>query len=158
METIQITKQNAQKAYENGCDDVKTVLENLFGKELFVPKDITDRVKTFHDACSVLVVNPDDVIPDSVPAADSKSIVAYCQLIIIARALNEGWVPDWKNASEYKYYPWFDMSSGSGLSCFDYDDRYSFSPVGSRLCFKSRQLAEYAGKQFIDLYKDFFII
>ena len=158
MENLQIKKENALKAYQEGCNDVKNVLSNLFGKEIFIPKNITDRVKTFEEACSLLGKDPNDFLPDGVPAEDSNSIVAYCKLIIIARALNEGWVPDWKNSNQYKYYPWFDMSSGSGLSYYGYAGQYSLSTVGSRLCFKSRELAEYAGTQFIDLYKEFFII
>lgn len=31
----------------------------------------------------------------------------------------------------------------------------SRSKFGSRLAFKNRELAEYSGKQFIDIYKDF---
>jgi hypothetical protein len=50
------------------------------------------------------------------------------------------------------------MESGSGLSYDVYDYWRAVASVGSRLCFKSRELAEYAGKQFIDIYTDFFII
>ena len=31
----------------------------------------------------------------------------------------------------------------------------SFAEFASRLAFKNRELAEYSGKQFIDIYKDF---
>jgi hypothetical protein len=158
MDTLQITKDNALKAYNEGCDDVKKVMCNLFGKENFIPKNIMDRVKTFEDALMVLGKYESDILPDGVPAADSKSIIAYCKLIIIARALNEGWVPDWKDQRQYKYYPWFDMSSGSGLSFDVCGGQRSNSYVGSRLCFKTAELAKYAGTQFIELYKDFFII
>ena len=34
----------------------------------------------------------------------------------------------------------------------------STSYVGSRLCFKSKDLATYAGTQFLDIYKDFFTV
>ena len=156
-ETLQITKANAIKAYNNGCSDVKNVLSNLFGAKTFVPEKISDLVRTFEDACEALGIDPGGITIEA-PSRDLKSIIAYQKLIIITRALNEGWTPNWSNSSEYKYYPWFDMSSGSGLSYGGYDYLYSTSNVGSRLCFKSRELAEYAGKQFIDIYTDFFII
>ena len=35
---------------------------------------------------------------------------------------------------------------------------YSLAYIGSRLCFKSDTLAEYAGKQFIQLWMDFYLI
>jgi len=50
------------------------------------------------------------------------------------------------------------MSSGSGLAYDGYGTRVSDTSVGSRLCFKSSELAEYAGRQFQDIYKEFMII
>ncbi|MNY77977.1 hypothetical protein D3C86_2180520 [compost metagenome] len=50
------------------------------------------------------------------------------------------------------------VGSGAGFSFFDYAFDHSGSCVGSRLVFKSRELAEYAAKQFINEYKDFFTL
>ena len=49
-------------------------------------------------------------------------------------------------------------SSAGRFSFNDSDNQYSRSAVGSRLCFKSKDLATYAGTQFLDIYKDFFTI
>ena len=122
-----------------------------------VTENIKDRIKTFEDACNELGIDSSEVSASGKIEEAFDSIAAYTKLIIIIRALNEGWKPDWDNHSEYKYYPWFNMS-GSGLSFFGSVNRRSFSCVGSRLCFKSRELAEYAGKQFIDIYSKFFLI
>ena len=115
------------------------------------------KIKTFEGACKALKLNPKTVLPDvnGMPEHHQKSIISHAKLVIIAEALNEGWKPDWKNSDEWKYYPWFRMSSGSGLAYGDYGSLYSGSIVGSRLCFKSSALAKYAGTQFIDLYSDF---
>lgn len=43
-------------------------------------------------------------------------------------------------------------------SSSNYAPSYTTAYVGSRLCFKSEDLAVYAGKQFIDLYMDFNLI
>lgn len=119
---------------------------------------ITERIKTFEDACQILGIDPATVIPAlQGQSRDAMSIIAYCKLIIIIRALNEGWKPNWKDSSQWKYYPWFDMS-GSGLSYDDYGHVISFSCVGSRLAYKSEELCEYAVEQFADLYKDFLLI
>ena len=120
--------------------------------------DIVERIKTFDDACNELGITNAELVVSGEIENDFKSVSAYQKLIIITRALNEGWVPNWKDDSEYKYYPWFNMSSGYGLSFSAYAYRHSDSGVGSRLCFKSRQLSDYAGKQFIKEYTDFFII
>lgn len=160
METLQIQKSDALTAYNAGDEQTKKLLRNLFGENTFSQK-ITDRVKTFEDACKVLHVDPNDVLPPRVGKVmepDLCSVAAYTKLILIARALNEGWKPDWTNGNEYKYYPYFDMSSGSALAYGGYVGWYSGSCVGSRLCYKTRELAEYAGKQFLSIYTDLFII
>lgn len=121
-----------------------------------------NQIKTFEDACTALGLNPETVLPDFslFPEKHQKAMTAHAKLIIIAEALNEGWKPDWKDYSERKYELWFDMdsSAGSGFSYLGYDDWASTSYVGSRLCFKSRELARYAGEQFEKLYEDYFVI
>ena len=123
--------------------------------------DIKEKVKSFEDACNTLGLNPEEFkiqYPEQF-AHHSKAIQAHLKLVIIAEALNEGWTPNWDDWDERKYYPWFDMegSSGSGFSFHVCVCDCSDSHVGSRLCFASRELAEYAGEQFTDLYKDYFV-
>jgi hypothetical protein len=117
-------------------------------------------IKTFDDACKVLNLEP-TIIPDFslFPKEEQEAMQAHAKLIIIAKVINGDWVPDWTNSNEYKYYPWFKMgsSSGVGFSCNVFDYWHSSSHVGSRLCFETREKAIYAGKQFEDLYKSYFI-
>ena len=121
---------------------------------------MTAKIKTFEGACKALKLNPKTVLPNvkGMPSHHQKAIISHAKLVIIAEALNEGWKPDWKNGNEWKYYPWFRMSSGSGLACDGCVNYYSVSRVGSRLCFKTGELAEYAGKQFKKLYEDYFLL
>jgi hypothetical protein len=118
------------------------------------------QIKSFKDACKMLKLDPVKVLPKvtGVPKKHQQSIIAYAMLIIITEAANEGWKPNWKDSNEWKYCPWFDLSSGSGLSYDDYDNLHSYSYVGSRLCFKSRELCDYHAKKFIKLYKDYFLL
>ena len=117
-------------------------------------------IKTFEGACKKLKLDPKKCLPDvkGMPKHHQEATIAHAKLVIITEALNDGWKPDWTNGNWDKYYPWFDMSSGSGLSYDDCANQHSHSHVGSRLCFKSRDLAIYAANQFNDIYKDFFII
>lgn len=103
---------------------------------------ITDRVKTFEDACEVLGIKE----PYKVHPVD--------QLKTIATALNEGWTPDWQNSNQYKYVPYF-RHDGTACVYYGYDLWTASCNGGSRLCFKSAELAKYAGEQFIDLYNEF---
>lgn len=122
--------------------------------------NITEKVKSFEDACQLLKIEPNLPQVDILPENHQKAIIAHYKLVIIAEAVNEGWKPNWDNWEERKYYPWFDLegsSSGSGFSYHGYVDWNSFSYVGSRLCFKTSELAKYIGETFIDLYKDYFL-
>ena len=110
-----------------------------------------------------------------------KETVAYMQLCIIAAALNEGWKPQF-TTDEYRYFPWFCFytqkeidemdeeeksrvvrrsfygayASGGVAFVFAYgDSSNSYAGYGSRLAFKTRELAEYAGKQFLDIWTDY---
>lgn len=129
---------------------------------------VIERVKTFEDVCEELGIDVDGAVPYKEPkegdlyslSADKLAINAFAKVSLIAKALNEGWWPNWDDSSEYKYYPWFDMggSSGSGFSSSDYISSTASTSVGSRLCFKSRELCEYAAKQFEEVYKKLFTL
>lgn len=116
---------------------------------------------------------------------DMRDLTAFLKLRIITAALNQGWSPDWTNSDEWKYYPWFSLYTEDEYNDLDADDKerccrvvgrsnsyasaygglvcasaysassYSGTNVGSRLAFKTRELALYAGKQFVDLWCDF---
>lgn len=118
------------------------------------------KIKTFEDACTALKLDSKTCLPDvsGMPEKYQKPVLADAKLTIIAEALNEGWTPDWDNGNWDKYYPWFDMRPSVGFSFLDYDDDGTYSTVGSRLCYKSSELAEYAGRQFLELYKDKMVI
>lgn len=117
-------------------------------------------IKTFKQACTKLKLDPAKAVPDvsKMPKHLQKSLLAAAMLFIIAEALNDGWKPNWNDNNEYKYYPWFWMNKPGfrfyGSLC-DISDTYSTG--GSRLCFKTRELSDYAGKTFIKLYKDLMV-
>lgn len=191
-ETLNINKENVLNAYGSATDEQKAMLEIIFGKDTFKQKDITDRIKTFEDACKELgsdhplvLAYQNTNLRDAEVANDNKDIIAYMKLRIITAAINQGWTPDWKNENEYKYYPWFclytedeykeldeeakerccrvvgrsgsnaDASGGLVCAYAYYASSDSYAYYGSRLAFKTRDLALYAGKQFINEWCDF---
>lgn len=122
-------------------------------------KNITDRVKTYADACAVLGIK--ETLPDvgGLRPKDRPSVTAYYKLIVIAQALNEGWEPDWTNENEPKYFPWFyfdrkkNKTAGFASAYTYYAPTYTRAYFGSRLCFKTEALCEYAARQFEPLYE-----
>lgn len=78
-------------------------------------RPITERVKTFEDACKELGKNHpfvlqflliyDNFLNATVPN-ESQDLIVYLQLRIICAALNEGWEPQF-STTEWRYYPCF---------------------------------------------------
>ena len=148
-------------------------------------KDVTERIKTFDDAYNELGSNhPFCKAWDSIyqgnekdDCEDIKDVLAYHKLRIIVAALNEGWKPEFTQ-DEHRYYPYYCFYTKERYELLSdvekekrrantvvYDGLFfayasctfsgPYTSHGFRLAFKNRELAEYAGKQFIDIYKDF---
>ena len=109
-EKISIKRENVLNAYQQASEEQKSLLENMFGKEMFKPKDIMERVKTFEDACAVLGEDHQYVKAYRewirISYAECKDITAYLKLRIICAALNKGWKPKF-DGKEFRNYPWF---------------------------------------------------
>lgn len=158
MKTLQISEQKARELYKSGSGELKSILEESFGKDFFSQK-ITDRVKTYEDACRELSMNPLDK-NKLIGFGFTKHDIAYKKLVTIIKALNEGWVPDVCDNSVYRWYPWFKTNGSPSSFAFNvsfYAFANAFAGSGSRLCLKSKELSEYCGKQFIDLWKQFIL-
>ena len=154
-------------------------------------RPITERVKTYKDACKILGKDPlEKYIDKTVELENGEKFVsyslpldeiAYIQLKTIIEALNEGWKPQ-LTEDEYRWYPWFylytkeeikrkskaDLKRQRGLllggyasygaycgfayGISTYTPSYAYANVGSRLCLKSEELADYCGRQFIEIW------
>lgn len=158
-DTVKIDRKNAIKAYNEAPESFKKSLATLLGPDVII-QDIKERVKTFSDACEVLGLNKYEQLPFNGTPPDERQTAVRCftMMIIIAEALNEGWVPDYSDSDQYKYYPYFQWKedfSGFGFSGTDPGWTCANASVGARLSFKTAALAEYAGKQFLDIYNGF---
>jgi hypothetical protein len=75
-------------------------------------------------------------------------------LSVIFEAVNDGWVPDFSNHQQGKYYPWpWVSSSGLGFAGSTYLYGRAFTDVGSRLCTDKSEKAIFILEQFPDLWK-----
>lgn len=142
--------------------------------------NVTERIKTFGDAVKELGESNKLVAEyRSIGNNISPDLLAYLKLRIIAAALNEGWEPNF-TTGEYRYYPWFDFYTKEEYDLFDdcfkercvlrsddsgeycgvmavsagFGTSYTYSE-GTRLTFKTEELARYAGTQFTDIWADF---
>lgn len=166
--------ENLQGRYDNveeAQDTVKKLTEDEGNGSIFDYfykeedyEEITDRVKTYEDACKVLGVEP--INEQNAKAQGFRSDeIARRKLETIAAALNEGWKPDWNNTDQYKYYPYFyiqENAKGKGSAGLSYASTTNaatnaYAAIGSRLCFYASRLARYASNQFTDLYEQILI-
>ena len=166
-------------------EQVQYEMHKMFGEETFRPKDVTERIKTFEDACKELGIEAGKWLQDKAELGFEPDVIAYMKLRIICAALNEGWEPKFVKG-EYRYYPWFWLYTEQEIQDMDEEEKidrhliptgdyrtgyagfaYAHSDnapsttsanVGSRLCLKSGALAVYCGKQFIDIWADFSLI
>lgn len=184
---LKISADNALAAYNNTDANGRELLEHLFGKELFAQKDIKGQVKTFDDAVAILGIDNQSVIDYCAIACRTctEDILAFAELRVIAEALNEGWKPKF-NGDATRYYPWFYIYTEKGYDELDEDEKkkcrvvdcpsyYAFayggvvhadagsrstdsvSFIDCRLTFKTKELAEYCGKQFIDIWAKYIL-
>lgn len=175
---LKINANDALKAYKNADNNGKKILEDLFGKE-FYKIDIKERVKCLEAAITALGME-NQTVKDYYAVArktSAKDIIAFTKLRVIAEALNEGWKPNsdiWMG----NYYTSFilytkeeyeELEEKKKLECIEIcrsDKESIFAEVDSKLAvsyvdsdnkisLKSRELAEYFGQQFIDIWKDY---
>lgn len=117
MNKLQITIEKAIIAYNNGSNEQKQLLVDLFGQDVFKPTDVRKRIKTLQDACRELgeehpfvqtyrrlfeIATCKDCMIDTF----NIDVVAYLKLRIIVTALNERWTPKFEEG-EQRYYPQF---------------------------------------------------
>jgi len=150
---MEIKKETARKLYDTAPEWFKEQLEAAFGKDSFRKINFED-IKTFEDACQALDIDPDAVWGD----IDTPDEIAYKKLKVIIQAINQGWIPDWNNTNQRKWYPWFNLSSGFGFGVSDCDYGNTSACAGSRLCFETEEKSDYAAKQFLEIYKEFVTI
>ena len=118
-------------------------------------KEITERIETFEDAL-METGRPDVPEFNDIPEDLRAYFKAQYKAVVINEALNEVWKPDWSDRDQIKWIPYFDSVSPSGFAFYDsiYRSTNPYAGTASRLCFKTSTLAEYAGKQFLDIWKD----
>lgn len=157
-------------AYDKADENGKELLKSLYPDVEFEQKPITERIKTFEDARAIL--GEDNLFVQQYRFNYSaeggwndevgRDFAAYLKLRIIIAALNEGW--DVREQTDGYYWHvvfrggnYAYAYNGLAYAGVNYDASSAYSSVGSRLVFKSKELADYCAKQFADLWKDYFI-
>ena len=109
--------------------------QEIDGKTILVAVDevdnrpVTERIKTFEDACKEL--GEENVLVQAYRTAefntsgnqnDVSDVFAYLKLRVIAEALNEGWEPKFTK-DEYRWYPWFYLYTQEEIDKMDEENK-----------------------------------
>ena len=181
---MEIKEENILNAYKEGDENVKKLLEGLFPQIKFKGSSIMQRIKTFEDACNE--IGEDSYLYNCYESArlgDDPDLEAFLMLRIIVAALNEGWRPTFA-VDEERWYPCFTLwtkeeleksgpfeDEGSYIKLDNYrtqceclsfsgsrgDDVDTSTAVNHHLYLNSEELADYCGKQFIELWADYLL-
>lgn len=162
----QPTLENIKAAYEAADENGKKMLCALYPDVFNQPqkraksnRPVTERVKTFDDACHELgETHPlvqhlnlvEHHLADHLDGMDD--VLAYLKMRIVVAALNEGWAPDFGNKDEYKWYPWFYILTEEEYNDLDDDAKcrvvgrasHSASAYGGLVCSSADNVSSYS--------------
>jgi hypothetical protein len=124
------------------------------------PKSIMDRVKSMKDVLTISKPTKEELAILNYSGKSKRLILSKRAMVLslIAEVLNEGhefkMTPD-----EYRYYPYFYINTSGFVFHFStYGDTFAHTTSASHLCFKTRELSDYAGKTFLKEFMDFIIL
>ena len=152
MSNIQIKEDTIRTIYKTSSSENKKLLEKELTKKFF--ENIIDKIKDFDDILELSgYESEEEFLPYKKPKNKKElRLNNIARLQLIAEVYNEGWVEDWLNNQQYKYYPYFNKSSGSWVvGGYDCDASISF---GSLVYFKDKERALDAGNKFIKIYSE----
>lgn len=168
---------NNENDLDSSDDDFLTPFD--FTLEVVETKEVNELITNFEEARKILggkpnadftvskkilsgnTVNLQDVtrLVNDINPQHAKALISLNELFTIAEAWNkkDGFVPDYSNGNQYKYFPWFVYdkdTAGFVYANAYYTSSNAIADFGSRLCFKTANRARQFGKQFIDLWND----
>lgn len=168
---------NSENDLDSSDDDFLTPFD--FTLEVVETKDVNDLITNFEEARKNLGGKPnaDFIVSKKILSGTTvnlkgitrlvndinpkhvKALISLNELFTIAEAWNkeDGFVPDYSNRNQDKWFPWFIYDKdAAGFVCASttYTPSGAYAIFGSRLCFKTANRARQFGKQFIDLWND----
>lgn len=174
---IYTTKANAIEVMNDLVDGInetngETVENGLsqFDFKLDTIEDADDEIDSFKwaikhlsDKCAYDSSNKEDLstLTREANPHHTKALIALNRLFTIAEAWNDkcGFVPDFSNEKQNKWFPFFSYNKTYGCfmcSSIRLVNADMSASIGARLCFATEDIAEQFGKRFINLYNQVF--
>lgn len=147
MDVVEVEDKKEDNDIEKDFEDAREKLDSF--------KVTSDEAANHFDLLAQLIRNANP--------RHLKALIALNKLFTIAEKWNkeDGFVPDFSDKNQWKYFPWFRYSKEAAGFVFAYTNRTASNAnanFGSRLCFKSESRAEAFGKKYVDLYNEVFLL
>lgn len=147
MDVVEVEDKKEDNGIEKDFEDAREELDSF--------KVTSDEAANHFDLLAQLIRNANP--------RHLKALIALNKLFTIAEKWNkeDGFVPDFSNKGQWKYFPWFKYGGASAgfVSAYTYSTASNAgASIGSRLCFKSESRAEAFGKKYADLYNEVFLL
>lgn len=147
MDVVEVEDKKEDNGIEKDFEDAREELDSF--------KVTSDEAAKHFDSLAQLIRNAN---PRHI-----KALIALNKLFTIAEKWNkeDGFVPDFSNKGQWKYFPWFEYSkeaAGFVYASTPNTASAACAGIGSRLCFKSESRAEEFGKKYADLYNEVFLL
>ena len=129
---MKTTEQTLLEIYKIGTKEVKDYLEkehpNLFPKQSLLEQAITYLGENDKEVLKLKQLEGID------------ELLAHQKLVVIIKWKNQGWIPNFDNGNEAKYFIWWYL--GKDFRLYHVFYYLSSSTCSARLCFKNRSDAE----------------
>lgn len=147
---VELPNDLIEKGYNEANTQQKELIKKYFKINIF---DLNS-IKSFDDILKISGKTLEDILIYKSPKTSKEvRLNAFSKIELIKEVVNQGWVEDWNNSNEYKYYPLFNFDSGG----FRFFDSFSCcSHFASELAFyKTKEISSFVGKTFLKEYKEF---
>lgn len=146
------------------CNDVNEVITDFESARRaldFNPNSDFTVVKKSHYENTIQLKDVTRLVSEIAPK-HLEALIALNELFTIAEAWNkaDGFVPYFSDATQYKWFPWFEYNNDVAkfvCKSASYTSTYVDATFGHRLCFKTEERAKQFGEQFADLYNKVFL-
>ena len=145
------------------CKEVNEVITDFETARKFLgikPNDEFTVVRKKHSESDIQFDDVESLVDDINPK-HIEALIALNKLFTIADAWNkeDGFVPDFSDYKQQKWFPLFDYTNDAGFvyATTSYITSHATVPLSPRLYFKTRERATQFGEQFADLYNKVFL-
>jgi hypothetical protein len=146
------------QGYNEADPKQKELIKKYF--KINTPKDLTKTLKTWEDVLNY--ANEKGYIFSlpylkSTKVKEEISLNALCKIHLLAKVFNEGWIADFKDSNQHKYYPWFERKSSGWVFRGSVSQFVLSAGWGALSYFKNKDIANYIGnnKEFVDIYNEY---